>query len=116
MGRKRIFFARWGDELFRQAYSFVPQSTVADCLNFAMVKLYNMTEGGEYTTFVKPQLMLQVHDSFVVQCRTDPLHVEQTIHIIKEAFNIPIYIKGRTLRIPVKLKWGRNWEEMEEVE
>jgi hypothetical protein len=32
-GRRRIFMDRWGDELFKEAYSFIPQSTVADKLN-----------------------------------------------------------------------------------
>jgi len=36
-GRKRTFGGRWGDQLFKEAYAFIPQSTVGDCVKRAML-------------------------------------------------------------------------------
>ena len=105
LGRKRMFFARWGDDLFRQAYAFVPQSTVSDILNLALIKF-----GIEWGA--KPRL--QVHDAFVVECREDS--VEDCIKEIRMCFDIPIPIKGRVCRIPIEIKVGRNWQELKKVE
>ncbi len=41
LGRKRIFMDRWGDQLFRSAYAFIPQSTIGDLLNISFVDFYN---------------------------------------------------------------------------
>lgn len=115
MGRKRTFFGLWGDQLFRKAYAFVPQSTVADVLNLALIRLDSLTNSGKYTTFAKPEPMLQIHDAFVVQCGNDITSIDQTILIIREVFNIPIYINGKTLTMPIDIKVGKNWDEMEKI-
>ena len=111
MGRKRMFFGRWGDTLFREAYAYVPQSTVADILNLAMIRLHKRScvEG----VLWKVEFMLQVHDAFVLQCEKG--YVDLWVEAIKEAFNIPINIKGRELVIPVEIKMGENWDEMSKV-
>jgi DNA polymerase I-like protein with 3'-5' exonuclease and polymerase domains len=47
-GRKRIFRNRYGEEMFREAYAHLPQSTIADYLHQAMVKLeYALPDGAE---------------------------------------------------------------------
>jgi len=106
LGRKRTFFGLWGDGLFREAYAYVPQSTVVDTLNLAMIELKRK--------YPEVQLMLQNHDAFVIQGKVE--EKEMWIERIREVFHIPIYIKGRTLIIPVEIKVGKNWGEMEEVE
>jgi len=109
MGRKRLFFGRWGEDLFREAYAFKPQSTVADILNLAMLRFISANkEKG-----LRGEVMLQVHDSFVAQC--DKEKVNETLEIIREAFNLHTVIMGRTLTIPVDIKVGVNWDEMKEV-
>ncbi|KKN45066.1 hypothetical protein LCGC14_0686910 [marine sediment metagenome] len=105
LGRKRTFFGRWGEQLFREAYAFVPQSTVTDTLNLAMIKLYN--------THPDVEFMLQVHDAFVLQCDKD--EVEDWISDVKHVFDIPILINGRELVIPVDIKVGVNWDEMKKL-
>ena len=107
IGRKRTFFGLWGDQLFREAYAFVPQSTVADVLNLAMIRFADMV------TDVEAELMLQIHDAFVVQCYEE--FILQTVKKLKEAFAIPIYINGRTFTIPVEMKMGRNWQDMQPI-
>ena len=38
-GGKRIFFERWGDELFRQAFSYIPQRSVSDNTKGAALRI-----------------------------------------------------------------------------
>jgi len=105
MGRKRTFFGIWGDTLFREAYSYVPQSTVADILNLALIRFNGM--------LLDEEIMLQVHDAFVVQTYKES--VQSTVRRLKEAFNIPVYIGGKTLVIPVEMKMGENWQDMTKI-
>lgn len=109
MGRKRTFFGMWGDSLFRQAYAFVPQSTVADVLNLALIRFVNLAavHREDY------QPMLQVHDAFAAQCREG--EVGDCAGTIREAFNIPITIGGREFVIPVGMNVGKNWQDMEKI-
>lgn len=106
LGRKRIFFGRWNEQLFKIAYAYVPQSTVADTLNLAMIRFYN--------GYRKWPLMLQIHDSFVFQV-PEGVYWMEVIVALKHVFDIPITIHGKVLRIPHEVKVGRNWNEMEEV-
>ena len=109
MGRKRQFFDRWGPQLLREAYAYKPQSTVADVLNLAM--LY--TKWDIWDKEMDAQLILQVHDEFIVQCKPDD--VDTVCKIIRGAFDISIKIGRGELVIPIKIKIGKNWDEMKEV-
>ena len=104
--RKRMFFGRIGSELFKEAYAYVPQSTVGDILNLALIRIDSLIEKRKMDV----QLLLQVHDSFVLQCKqSDVVEVKE---LLMEAFHIPITIKGRTFVIPYDVKIGINWEEL----
>jgi DNA polymerase I-like protein with 3'-5' exonuclease and polymerase domains len=59
-GRKRIFYERWGDDLFRESYAQIPQSTVAD--NTLAVMLRVRKEFGKHVI-----LCGESHDSFLAQ-------------------------------------------------
>ncbi len=100
LGRRRIFCGRIGDSLFKEAYAFIPQSTVADLVNQALIELYK--EGAE--------LLLQVHDSIVVQCEEEK--IEETVRLVKKCMTRPVVINGKTIVIPTDIKIGKNWEEM----
>ena len=102
-GRRRTFYDRIGPELFREAYAYIPQSTVADQLHRATLEIYaRLPEGA--------RIALQVHDSIVVECRAE--QVELVKQIVKEALERPIVIKGRPLVIPAEVKVGSNWDEV----
>jgi len=109
LGRKRTFFGMWGDALFREAYAYNPQATVADVLNYALIRFVSIckSEGKEY------EPLLQNHDAFLCQCPVEKR--DDCVRIIKEAFDIPLHIKGRVLTIPIDIKWGYNWDEMEKI-
>lgn len=59
-GRKRIFYERWGDDLFREGYAQIPQSTVADNTLDKMLKVKK--------AFGKSVMICgESHDSFLAQ-------------------------------------------------
>lgn len=106
-GWRRQFFSIWSDELLRAAYAFIPQSTVALLLN----RILSHVE--------RPLLdmgcavRLQNHDAFLVQCRES--QVGEIMEMIDKASDIPLYLRGGTLRIPMAYKVGRNWGELKKV-
>lgn len=105
LGRKRTFFGMWGDQLFREAYAFVPQSTVGDTLNLAMIRLHQAHPDVEF--------MLQNHDAFVIQVDDDKVGMWR--ERVKEAFDIKLYINGKTLVLPFDMKVGKNWQDMTKI-
>jgi len=104
LGRRRVFFGMLGDEMFRRAYAYIPQSTVADWLNINLVALYYRLKG-------KCDVLLQVHDSVLLQCNPDVL--DDVINAICELMQRPFKIHGRMCSIPVEVKIGKNWCDME---
>lgn len=99
-GRKRHFFSIWEDKLFKEGLAYIPQSTVADIVTGAIIDLHK--EGHE--------LLLQVHDSILVQCRKEDL--EYTVDRIRIALKRPVEINGKVLVIPTDIKVGYNWEDL----
>jgi DNA polymerase len=111
LGRKRLFLDRWGDSLFKEAYSFIPQSTVADMINrWGMLRLYGASD------FVgRSQLLLQVHDSVLYQIPLDkgPQNVVHTLLMMKNSLEQPLEIEGRVFSIPTDCKVTiRNFKDM----
>ena len=104
LGRSRKFLGRWGDELFRAAYSFVPQSVVADVLNLGLIKLWLTLK--EHVPGAAP--ILQVHDEVVVECKAaDAPAVDRLMH---ECIEYPLIIEGSVLTIPLETKLlTQNW-------
>jgi len=104
-GRRRIFWNRWDDSLVKEGLAFVPQSTIADAVNLAIINLHRRLQGRHDI-----QLLLQVHDSIVAQARTVVL--EEACEMIKKEMMVPIPIAGKTLIVPVDVKVGQNWQDM----
>ena len=98
-GRLRTFHGRWGDELFRDAYAYVPQSTVADCLNKAIIQIAdNVPNHG---------MLLQVHDAILGQCL--PEELDSLVPKILTYMEAPIPFLSGPLSIPADVKVGQNW-------
>ena len=104
-GRKRVFYDRWSDAFLREAYSWIPQSTIGDLNNQAVINAYNEIELGMPETGA--QLMLAVHDSILVQCNKDA--VPQVNAALARCMTIPITVNGHDLVIPTDSKVGGNW-------
>lgn len=106
LGRTHTFLDRWGDQLFRSAYSFIPQSTVGDLLNKALVKIYN--------DFPDLTILLQLHDA--IYCLVPESKIEESASQIRSAMTIPLHHKSETFFIDVDFSFGPSWGDMEPYE
>lgn len=117
-GRKRYFFGHWGDELFKEATAFKPQSTVADHFNGlvhpelgiagGLLGIYKRFEGYRDVTLVQ-----QGHDSVVFEC---PRQAARDLALEAMAqLRRPLIINNHEFTIPVDGEIGENWGEMEKV-
>ena len=108
MGRKRMFFGRWNDALLRDAYAYIPQSTVADVVLKGMI---NINKALPHSC----SIVFNIHDEVVIQVPIEWDLLSTTYKMDKlmiKAMSIPIEIHGRTLTIPVNVKSGMNWQEV----
>lgn len=101
-GRQRWFRNRYGEDMFREAYAHLPQSTIADYCHQAMIKIeYWLPEGAE--------IVQEGFDSLIIE-RSDSEATSQAIEgIIRGAFDKTIFWKGEEFKIPVERKVGRRW-------
>lgn len=112
LGRKHRFLGRWpkpgeDGDLFRSAYSFIPQSTVGDLLNQSLVRLYN--NYGDWISIV-----IQLHDA--IYCIVDEDKIEKAAKAMRESMLYPLYSNGEELIIDVDFEIGDNWGEMKSIE
>jgi DNA polymerase-1 len=102
MNRRRLFLDRWGDDLFKSAYSFIPQSTVADVINErGLAYIYYNQD-----LFAPVELLLQVHDSVIFQI---PRSVSIARHseilwAIKQNLETPLQWKTQSFTIPAEIQ------------
>ena len=109
-GYKRIFFNKWGDELFKEAYAHIPQSTIPTQLKFAMVRIgQRLSKAFGRDCFY----LAESHDSFLGLIR-DNL-VQDFAAITKEELEKPINFSKCSLSrdydlvIPCEIKIGKRW-------
>ena len=108
-GRKRVFLDRWGHELFKVAYSYSPQSTVAEKMNQdGVLYIYNRQD-----LFPEVQFLNTIHDSIRYQI---PLSVgyERIIEIIKNIksnLEKPISWRGQAFSIPADTELGFSYDK-----
>jgi DNA polymerase-1 len=107
-GRRRHFLGRRTDpETIRKAVAFEPQSITADTLNRATIRNWKLAPG-------VIQLLLQVHDSILLQY---PEHLEtELVPQILECFRFVHTLRGgRKFTIPAEAKVGWNWADADEI-
>ncbi len=109
LGRKHRFLDRWGDQLFRSAYSFKPQSTIGDFLNQSLRILYDKY-GDEL------DITLQLHDALYCQCIDNQSSIDRTMEMMTECMVRPITIGFEEFIIGVDFKIGYYWGELDESE
>ena len=102
-GRKRMFFGRINNETLREAYSYIPQSVVADIIDTALVNLYWTLPKGE-------RIALQVHDNLVVECKERQSGM--VTEMMRNAMEFPVEINNRELVIPTEFTYGKSWDEL----
>src|SRR5262249_856023 len=110
-GRRRLFFDRMNDELLRSAISHIPQSTVADWMDFGILRAqlfsqanFNAHSGSHLSSFFAldskyyssdPRELVgsfipcvQSHDGLLVQCRIED--IRRTIKLLSAALTYEI--------------------------
>jgi uracil-DNA glycosylase family 4 len=110
-GRRRQFFNRWGDELFKEAYADIPQATVSDHNKFAAQRCEKRANW--------IQILSESHDSFLAQVPIN--QVDNACKIMTEELETPIDFSKCSLPrgeliIPCEIFIGeKNWEDMRQI-
>jgi DNA polymerase-1 len=107
LGRKRRFLDRWGDDLFRSAYAFLPQSTVGDLLNLAIVDLYNDTELDHPI-----DIWAQLHDAIYIQVDNNIEAIRYGMERLYHHMYRDIEVNCDIMNIDVDFSIGYNWKHM----
>jgi uracil-DNA glycosylase family 4 len=112
-GRRRAFRGRWGHEMFKLAYNYVPQSTIGDLTNLALIFMYERQD-----LFPEVIILNNIHDSIRYEI---PIHIgpERIVEIVKRSkaeMELPIEWKGRSFNVPVDTKLGFSFNEKDMME
>ena len=117
--RKTLFLDEWNDNLFRDAYSCIPQGTTGDKINEQGVNYiyYNQDKFGPV------ELLIQVHDSigFQIPVPGGDVPISWLDHAImltdiKESLETPLVWKEREFVVPVDIVIGLNLYKEDGVE
>jgi len=107
-GRPRRFLGDMNPALFRNAYSYKPQSTVAELLNRGMIKCVNDSRLGKAGYDIR--FLTTVHDSVVFQFHKSQIpNLLQILLIIKDHMTHTFTYKGKSFTIGLDAKIGRQW-------
>jgi uracil-DNA glycosylase family 4 len=109
LGRPHVFMDLWSDTMLRQAYSYIPQSTVGDATNQGIEQIYN-SDDDDIKYLFKHGLRLwnQVHDSATFMI---PKGAREYIPKLMQAMEVPLYCNGYQLIIPIDASIGPNWNK-----
>lgn len=117
-GYPRLFTGLWGDELFKEAYAFIPQSTVGCITHKAITGLQNIIEADNLDW----DILQNGHDSMLVQApENDWKSCAKAMQNLIEADLVSP--DGTKFKMRSELQIGHNWgpksdynpEGMEEI-
>ncbi len=105
-GGRRTFFERWGEELFRQAFSYIPQRAVSDNTKAAGLRIR--------ARIPDIKIVMESHDALLFSVPIS--RVKQYAIIIREEFERPIdfshcSLPRRDLVIPCEIETGVNYQD-----
>lgn len=107
VGGRRVFFERFGEELFRQGFSYIPQRTVSDNTKAAGLRLRERIRG--------IKIVMESHDALLFSI--PEVQLSEWSGIIREEMERPIRfdtcsIPRRDLIIPCEIEIGHNYREL----
>lgn len=107
VGPCRIFYERWGDELFRQAFSYIPQRTVTDNTKAAGLRIK--------ARFPECKIVMESHDALLFLVRQE--YTKDFAPIVKQEFERPINftvcsLPRTRLVIPCEIESAENYYEL----
>jgi len=107
-GRPRRFLAPMNAALFRNAYSYKPQSTVAELLNKGMIKMSNDQRLGKDGFDIR--MLTTVHDSVIFQFHKSQIqNLSQILMIVRDHMTHTFTYKGKSFTIGLDAKIGTQW-------
>jgi DNA polymerase I-like protein with 3'-5' exonuclease and polymerase domains len=118
-GRQRLFLNKWGEELWKEAYAQIPQSTVSD-QNKKAAQAFELR-------MPEAMILAESHDSFLCQVplalnEQYPMkHIDKAVKVMKEEMESPIDFRNCSLSrgelvIPCEIKMSdSNWEDMHPI-
>jgi DNA polymerase-1 len=110
-GRARMFYGRLNDkETIKEAIAHEPQSTVADIVNYGLLRIWHNLTKREYPVYP----LANGYDSLLLLVANTPdlpRICESILHMIET----PLLVEGRKMLIPAELKIGMTWGEMYKV-
>jgi DNA polymerase I-like protein with 3'-5' exonuclease and polymerase domains len=106
-GGVRIFYERWGDDLFRQALAYLPQRAVTDNTKAACIRIKRQ--------FKEAKIILEAHDALLFSVRQE--YLDDFIPLAKKEMERPINFKAcslprRMLKIPCDVEIGHNYKDL----
>jgi DNA polymerase-1 len=106
------FTEQVGNDLWKSAFSMIPQSTVADVINTGLVKIYNdKTLTG--TDGFDIEILGQVHDSVLIQVPVDKIDTIEKYNLlvkkVEEHITPELCYNQHTFTIKTDHKLGFNW-------
>lgn len=107
VGGMRTFYERWSDELFRQAFSYIPQRAVTDNTKAAGIRIKKQIH--------QIKIYLEAHDALLFS--GPERHTEEWSQIIQYEFERPINfeccsLSRRPLVIPCEIEIGDNYKQL----
>lgn len=111
LGRHRIFFMPFSNELLNVAYAWRPQSTIGEITNIALAKLYWLGRRKR-----GPYLIPALNNHDGLACESKRAEREQVKLLVRDAFNIPITFNGMTITVPIEIGFGPNFNDIEDKE
>jgi DNA polymerase-1 len=108
-GRKKRFLGVMNSALFRNAYSFIPPSTVAELLNRGTIKIANDSRFMPGQPF-DIDFLTTVHDSDLFQFWINQAdHLLEILLAINQHMSHEFIVKGRRFTIGLDAKIGHTW-------
>jgi uracil-DNA glycosylase family 4 len=106
-GGTRTFFERWGDELFREAFAYLPQRTVSENTKAAALRIRKRAPW--------IRILIESHDSLL--CSVSIPRVNDAAIILRQEMERPIdfskcSLPRGTLVIPADIETGYNYKEL----
>ena len=106
-GGVRIFYERWGDDLFREALAYLPQRAVTDNTKAAGIRIKKQ--------FKEAKIILEAHDALLFAVRKE--HLGDFIPLAKKEMERPINflacsLPRRFLKIPCDVEIGENYKDL----
>lgn len=114
-GRMRVFFAK-ESEAVREAYDFLPQSTVGDAMNLAHIEIERWCQENLRTDMIEFGswgVVLQLHDGLVAEIPKN--RVDEYCCTLKPLLERPFSYAGQEWILPAEFKVGKTFTELKDL-